>query len=288
MLVARVTWVLLGCVLTARAACGSGMTVRLRIPGARAPQGVSTEVCLPSGWRPGDQALLMVFLHDGRGTERSFHRHGLDAVLGALERNGLAPRTVVACPRYRGTYLVDSPRAEMETYLAEDFVPAVERAFPGAGGSRERRVVWGISMGGYGALKLALRHPGVFGRAAALAPWVQRLSWAAYARHRGLLGRWLIEPVFGRSAAESRFEANDLVTIAREADPRAAPPLYVRTGSADRWEPGALELVALLRARGFAIDAASIPGAHHAWADWLRAAPALFRFLAGGAAAAAP
>jgi S-formylglutathione hydrolase FrmB len=230
----------------------------------------------------------MVFLHDGWGSQRSLRRKGLAEVAAGMMERGELPATVIASPRIRGTFASDSPRGAMETFLAEHLVPALERRFPGAGGARERRCVWGISLGGYGALKLALRHPGAYGRAAALAPWVQPLSWESYEAERGLLGRWLLEPVFGSSREESRFEVNDLYRIGAAAEPKLVPPLYVRTGSEDRWERVALELVRQLLERGIAVDAASIPGARHDWSDWREAAPGVLRFLAGGSVPARP
>jgi S-formylglutathione hydrolase FrmB len=197
----------------------------------------------------------------------------------SLMQGGRIPPVIIASPRHRGTLIVDSPRGQMESFVAQDLVPALEREFPGAGGSRDRRSVWGISMGGYGALKMALRHPDVFGRVGALAPWVQPLSWNSYERNRTLWSRWLLEPVFGHSREESRFEPNDLFVIAGGATPERVPPIYLRTGSRDTWEKGAQELVALLRRRGIAVDAASIPGAKHDWADWRAATPAVLEVL---------
>ncbi len=275
-------WLLTGAALLAasRVAAGAGLrAVRVVLHGPHAGAGVPTEVLLPAGWRPGEPALLMVFLHDGWGSETSFRRHGLADLAAGMMQGGAIPAVVIASPRHRGTFIVDSPRAAMESFVADDLVPDLERRFPGVGGSRARRSVWGISMVGYGALKMALRHPEVFGRAAALAPWVQPLSWDSYETNRTWLSRRLLEPVFGRTRAESRFEANDLLRIAAAADPHLVPPVYVRTGSDDRWEPGALELVAAMRARGIAVDAASIPGARHRWSDWRRAAPEVLEFL---------
>ncbi len=269
-------------------ASGAGMrAVRVVLHGAHAGAGVPTEVLLPAAWRPGEPALLMVFLHDGRGNESSFRRHGLADVAAGMMQGGAIPPVVIASPRHRGTFIVDSPRAAMESFIADDLVPALESRFPGAGGARERRSVWGISMGGYGALKMALRHPEVFGRAGALAPWVQPLSWDRYERTRTWWRRRLLEPVFGGTRDESRFEANDLYRIAAEADPRLVGPLYVRTGSEDKWEAGAQELIAGLRARGIAVDAASIPGARHRWSDWRRATGALLEAMTRPAAGAA-
>ncbi len=135
-------------------------------------------------------------------------------------------------------------------------------------------------MGGYGALKMALRHPDVFGRVAALAPWVQPLEWDGYERHRTWWSRRLLEPVFGATREESRFEANDLYRIAASADPADVPPIYIRTGGKDTWEPGALRLVEQLRQRGIAVDHASIPGARHRWPDWRAATAGVLEFLA--------
>jgi enterochelin esterase-like enzyme len=263
----------------AASAAPGARTVTFVVHGPHAGAGVRTEVLLPPGWQPGDRAILMVFLHDGRGSKRSFSRHGLDDLVLGMMRGGALPPVIVASPRHRGTFIVDSPRGEMESFVAEDLVAGLELAFPGAGGSRDRRVIWGISMGGYGALKMALRHPEVYGRVGALAPWVMPLSWESYERRRTWLGRWLLEPVFGRTVAESRFEANDLYRIAAIAGPSRVPPIYVRTGSRDTWEAGAQELVAQLQRRGIAVDGASIAGARHRWSDWRRAAPALMEFL---------
>jgi len=254
--------------------------VKITVRGARAPQGVATEVVLPPGWRPGQPALLMVFLHDGWGTQKSFRKHNLASIATTLMRSGVIPPVVIASPRHRGTFIVDSPRAAMETFVADDLVPALEREFPGAGGSRGRRSVWGISLGGYGALKMALRHPEVFGRVAALAPWVQPLDWDDYERNRTWWSRRLLGPVFGASREESRFEVNDLYRIAASADPAEVPPLYLRTGGDDKWEPGAAKLVEELRGRGVAVDYASIPGARHRWRDWRAATPGVLGFLA--------
>jgi putative tributyrin esterase len=273
--------IVLACVAPTFAQEGNSLTVvKTVLRGPHAPNGVPTEVVLPPAWRPGRPALLMVFLHDGWGTERSFRTHGLASIATALERSGAIPPVIIASPRHRGTFLVDSPRGAMESFVADDLVPALELEFPGAGGSRDRRSVWGISMGGYGALKMALRHPGVFGRVAALAPWVQALDWESYARHRTWRSKRLLEPIFGRTREESRFEANDLFRIAEGADTETVPPIYVRTGSRDRWEEGAQKLVALLRAHGIAVDAASIPGARHRWSDWRAATAGVLEFLA--------
>jgi S-formylglutathione hydrolase len=57
----------------------------------------------------------------------------------------------------------------METHVAVELPAVVEARFPIA---RDRRGITGHSMGGHGALTLALRHPGRYASVSALAPIV--------------------------------------------------------------------------------------------------------------------
>lgn len=55
---------------------------------------------------------------------------------------------------------------KMESYVVRDLTGAVEAAFPLA----PRRAIFGHSMGGHGALTLAMRHPRLFASVSAFAP----------------------------------------------------------------------------------------------------------------------
>jgi S-formylglutathione hydrolase len=60
-----------------------------------------------------------------------------------------------------------APHFRMETYVVADLIAAVEGAFPL---DPARRGIFGHSMGGHGALTLALRHPELFRTVSAFAP----------------------------------------------------------------------------------------------------------------------
>lgn len=62
-----------------------------------------------------------------------------------------------------------APHFAMETYVVRDLLGAIEGAFPLA---PARRGILGHSMGGHGALTLALRHPDLFRSVSAFAPIV--------------------------------------------------------------------------------------------------------------------
>jgi len=59
-----------------------------------------------------------------------------------------------------------SAHFKMESYVTRDLIAAVEAAFP----LKPERGVFGHSMGGHGALTLAMKHPGLFRSVSAFSP----------------------------------------------------------------------------------------------------------------------
>ncbi len=113
-----------------------------------------------------------------------------------------------------------APHFRMETYVIDELIALIDGAFPTTGA----RAISGHSMGGHGALTLALRHPDLFRSVSAFAPIGSptRCSWgekafaaylgddpAEWAKHDAAL---LIES----GAAESRFD--DILIDQGDAD----------------------------------------------------------------------
>ncbi|MFI5371933.1 MAG: alpha/beta hydrolase, partial [Candidatus Eisenbacteria bacterium] len=90
----------------------------------------------------------------------------LDGLIGA----GRMGEMIVVMPdgftRYGGSQYMDSAATgRYGTHIAQELVTHVDRRFRTLA-TREHRGVMGKSSGGFGALSLAMRHPGVFGAAA--------------------------------------------------------------------------------------------------------------------------
>ena len=91
----------------------------------------------------------------------------IDRRLDRLIAQGAMPKTICVLPdcmtRLGGSQYTDSSATgPYETYIIEELVPFVDaslRTKPG----RDHRGVTGKSSGGYGALRLGMRHPDVFG-----------------------------------------------------------------------------------------------------------------------------
>lgn len=117
--------------------------------------------------------------------------------------------------------------------------------------------VGGLSMGGYGALKCALRAGDVFSRGASL-------SGAADIRQLPPGGYW--EDVFGpREQIPGSF--NDLFAAAKALPPENRPPLYMWCGTEDSLLPGNHALRDHLLALGYDLTYAESAG-NHAWQWW--------------------
>ena len=77
---------------------------------------------------------------------------------------------VIVCPDGRDSWYWDSPvnpGMQMESFFVEDLVPAVDSLFRTRQDARQRGI-HGLSMGGHGALWLALRHPDIWYNAGAM------------------------------------------------------------------------------------------------------------------------
>ncbi len=85
----------------------------------------------------------------------------------SIERYATGRRMIVVMPDTHRLFYVNDPRPcgfAYEDHIVRDVVGFVDRTFPTIHG-RHGRAVAGLSMGGYGALMLALRNPGRFATA---------------------------------------------------------------------------------------------------------------------------
>ena len=116
-------------------------------------------------------------------------------------------------------------------------------------------------MGGYGALKWALRAPERFAAAASLSGTAD----LAAMQRRGALRSDVADRVFGGRPVAAT--TNDLFWLLDRVEPTAMPALWVSCGTEDPLIDSNRRLTQVLRDKGFAVSADFGPGAHE-WGYW--------------------
>lgn len=172
------------------------------------------------------------------------------------------------------TNALDPPQDRYEDYITADLIADVEKRFPVATG-RSNRAIVGVSMGGYGAVKLALRHPDLF-------MFVGGSSSAVDVPRRAFSIRRLQQSrhfaaIFGPSGSQQRQD-NDPFVLARSVSPESAPYFFLTCGEQESLLSPNREFASLLAQRHFRYEFHTM-AAKHDWNQWNAWLPALFGSL---------
>ena len=185
------------------------------------------------GLDPARRHPVIYLLHGANMNETQWKAGGVQNYLDNLMAQKRLPPLVAIMP---AAPPVSFYRGDAERYLVEELAPEVARTLP-VDQEPGRAVVAGLSMGGFGAVYLAYRHPGLFGRADAL------------------------------SAAA--FDPSFLLELDRDlsAGKRFQPELAVRCGRQDGFFEFDRALVDILRRHGVEVTKDFGRGGHD-WEYW--------------------
>ena len=223
------------------------------------PQRVSTE-----------KTPVVYLLHGGDGSFRDWSNY---SDVAQFAEKGL----LLVMPQGEDSYYVNSatrPQDRYEDYIVHDLIADVESRFPVARG-RSHRAIAGVSMGGFGAINLALKHPELFAFAGGISsaldvpsrPFsIKRIG--QWRHHRSIFGDW-------QGAAQQQ---NDPFTLAQSADPSSAPYLYLTCGDQEGLLPSNRKFAATLEQRHFKYEFHIAPGGHN-WNQWNARVPELFEAM---------
>lgn len=229
-------------------------------------------ILLPKGYFESDRYYPVLYLlHGWHGDYQNW-----SALTNLTEYAENLP-IIIVMPDAGDSWYVDSatvPQDKFEQYIIKDVVDEVEHHWR-ALQSPHRRAIAGLSMGGYAAVNLALKHPGMFKMAGSI-------SGAFNAPLPELEQRTDLKPslvqTFGGATSKTRVE-NDVYREAANADPQHTPYLYIDVGSEDVTfaEPNR-RLVAILAQRKIVFEYHEFPGIH-SWQYWDERLPALLNVV---------
>ena len=128
----------------------------------------------PDGAPPSGGWPVLYLLHGHGGDETSWRDLGdIQATLDGMIGSGELDPVVVVMPGVGDSWYVDSAEVggpgDYETAITRDLLQAVEARYD-VRKDRGGRAIAGLSMGGFGALRLALAHPQLYVASVALSP----------------------------------------------------------------------------------------------------------------------
>lgn len=154
---------------------------------------------------------------------------------------------------------------KFEDYVAKDLISEIDEKYRTI---RERRgrAIAGLSMGGYGALKFALKYPALFAFAGSLSgafDAAQNLDTLRPEFRAGLL------EVFGKEGSPTRAQ-NDIFRLLDAPHETPYPYFYLACGTGDFFSDTNRAFVRQLSSRKIAYEYHETPG-EHTWEYWDKA-----------------
>jgi putative tributyrin esterase len=209
---------------------------------------------------------VLFFLHGlGQNEQALLDSGGWSLIQDMWDQKQIGEFLIVA-PDGDRSFFINSRdgRQRYEDFFIEEFLPFIESHYRTRAGRRSRAVT-GVSMGGYGALHVALRHPELFGSISAhSAALIANLpqgnvdSSATVAISRALGG------AFGTPFDRAFWERNSPFTLIRNGPPPTGLQIYFDCGTEDDYgfNRGAQAFHELLVSRHIPHEFHLYPGGH--------------------------
>jgi S-formylglutathione hydrolase FrmB len=223
----------------------------------------------------------ILYLLHGLGDNDQFliHSGGMNLVEDLWEQHAIGEFLIVT-PAAGASFYINSRDGQRryEDFFLQEFIPGVEKRYRAQAG-RGSRGIAGISMGGYGALHIAFRHPQLFAAVGAhSAALVEQWPTTTVLNSQQTRQLRVLGDAFGTPFDPAFWKQNDPLTIARTAN-LAGLKIYFDCGSEDDYgfDVGAAALDKLLTSRHISHEFHLYPGGHN-WAYFAEHLPALLEF----------
>ena len=219
----------------------------------------------------GKPGFPVVYLLHGRSDdENSYADHGIRPLCEKYQ-------FIAVMPDGDRSFYCDMHSGEKYwTFISEELPRLISVMFP-ARTDRASTFAAGLSMGGYGALKLGMRHPERFAKIGAMSA-VADISWAG--RKEGCMCDEEVISIFGSRTAMIGTD-DDLFTLLEKPVPECGrPDLMLRCGTADILIEENREFVRRAAAAGnWNVDYKETPDAIHTWTYWMPVLDEIFEFF---------
>jgi S-formylglutathione hydrolase FrmB len=220
---------------------------------------------------PAKRYPILYFLHGMNENEMRWSSRGqTDVMLDRMIAEGKIGEFIVVVP-FGATSFYTNTRdgsEKWEDMIVTELIPAMESTYRVNAG-RNTRGISGISMGGYGALKIAMRHPELFGSVSAHSPvLIQDLSAVQVPGRPGRIQMFigLFDKIYGINQDLTHWDANNPMNLAKDRAKWNGMKIYFDCGTEDEYgfHVGTRQLDELLTKAAYPHEAHLYPG-NHGW-----------------------
>ncbi len=240
---------------------------------------LSYVVYLPDGYEtPHKRYSVLYLLHGAGGDESSWMElAAIREKADALIAKGDMPATIIIMPGCKTCWWIDGPTEKAESAFWTELVPAISKRYRTIE-TREGRLIAGLSAGGYGAVRYAMRYPDKIGAVAALSPAVYSDTPPAHSAARSQPPFLLPDGAFNQASWTAKNYPS-LLGWYREQKHRV--PMYLVSGDQDKF--GIAFETALLFKHVFdhqpeAAELRIVDG-DHSWAVWANAIDGALKYI---------
>jgi len=213
----------------------------------------SFRVLLPADYDAGSRRYPVLYmLHGVAGDSSEWQSIGLLEAADRMVQRGQIDPFLIVLPNGGSNYWVNQATgARWADYVARDVVSQVDRDFRTVA-APSARAIGGLSMGGEGALRIAMENPKVFSVAGAHSPSL-RTAFDQFAPE--------LVPIFGDAQA---WRAATPLWLVLDTDSAFDLTMSIDVGEDDPWRPNAELLHQRMVSRGISHRFEVLPGEHAA------------------------
>ncbi|MGD0963828.1 MAG: alpha/beta hydrolase family protein [Candidatus Acidiferrales bacterium] len=268
--------------VSAAAALAAGRTDCRSAPSKLLGHPVSYCVFLPPSYDQAHKFPVLYFLHGlGESSQTLLNAGGWNLIENLWEQKQIGEFLIVTPSADRSFYINSRDgRVRYEDFFIREFLPFIESHYR-IQTERASRGITGISMGGYGALRFALRYPQLFGSASAhSAALIAKLpEFQSSDNPRGEALGQAMGKAFGTPFDRAFWNHNNPFTLVEAGARPMGMKIYFDCGTEDQFgfDLGAQAFHDLLAANKIPHEFHLYPGGHD-WAFFAEHFPASLEF----------
>jgi len=248
---------------------------------------VQFSLYLPDGYDRTNRIYPVLYLLHGYGDdETGWTQFGeVQFIADKAITNGEATPMIIAMPDGGVTWYLNTydGKVKYEDFFIKEFIPFMDKNYR-TRSSKQYRAIAGLSMGGYGSLLQAVKHPDLFSSCGALSSGVftdEEIITASEDRWGNLLGDlYGKKELTGKNRLTAHYQDNSIINLVSKGntDVLKTVRFYLDCGDKDFLIKGNMSLHAAMIDKKVPHEFRVREGVH-SWTYWRTALPEVLKFV---------